>query len=483
MRPRSNVIGVLFFGTLCGLALFSLTGCSAFRSYPKRVRYVQNAFADADYEEAVYALEKMRFAGNDRLCFLLELGTFYHTMGEYAESNKRFLEAVEIMKEFDERAVFSVRDSAAFAASLLINDKVRPYRGSAFERVLLHTYLAMNFLLQHDLENTRVEILQAYAQQKQSREQHEKQIRKTTDEVEKRQWNSAEIAARVNAVYADQSTLLKKAGNVYQNAFTYYLSAVVYEMGGEISDAYIDAKTVHRLNPDFLPARRDLLRYSKMLGLQGDYQKWRSRFGDDLEDAVPEGHGEILLLYQCGLGPVKEEIKIAIPIPVRKHFNIITIAIPKYRTRHNSVRTARLLVDGKNLGYTQALMDVEATAVRDLRDQALGIAFRHLIRAAGRFAATEYARKKGGAIAFIPALLIGYAMEQADLRSWISLPRNFQALRVSVPAGSHEVVMELLGNGVRGSVTLPKISVRDGGITIIGLRSTRNLGTAKYVVF
>ena len=483
MRARPAILGNVLGWGLCGLTLLCATGCSAFRSYPEEVRYAQNAFADGDPGEAIRALERRQFPGNDRLCYLLEVGTFSHTMGDYAKSNEQFLQAVETRREFDERAVVSLRDSAAFLAALIVNDKARPYRGSSFERVLVHTYLALNFLLQHDRENARVEILQAYAQQKQAREEHEKRIRKTMDEAGKKKWDTSGITAKVHAAYADQRGLLKKAGNVYQNAFTYYLSAIVYEMGDDDSNAYIDAKTVHALNPNFLPARRDLLRYSRRLGLRSDYEKWRRQFGEDLEESVPQGHGEILLLFQCGLGPVKEEAKIALPIPLKDHLSLVTIAIPKYRSRPNAVREARLWVDGKDLGSTHALMDVEATAVRSLWDEAPGIAFRQLLRAAGRFTAAEYAKRRLGNLAFLSAVLLGYAVEQADLRSWISLPRDFQVLRESVPAGSHEIRIQLLGGGERGCVTLTDVPVREGGITLVSLRSTRNHGTANYVVF
>ena len=483
MRRNPTIPVLILLGALCCPTLLFLPGCSAFRSYPERVRYAQNAFADADYEEAAYALKKVSPARRDKLCFLLELGTLYHTMGDYAAGNEAFLDAVEIAREFDERALISLRDSAAFAASLVVNDKMRPYRGEPFERVLLHSYLAMNFLLQHDLENARVEILQAYARQKEAREQHAKRIARTKEEAEKKKLDTSEIISKVRGAYADQRDLLKKAGNVYQNAFTYYLSALVYELNGEISDAYIDVKTVHALNPNFLPARRDLLRYSRMLGLRGDYEKWRQEFGKGLEDCIPEGHGEVVLLFQCGLAPVKEEIKVGVPVPIKEHVNIITIALPKYRSRSNPVRAARLWGGGKELGTTQTLMDVEATAVRNLWDQALAIGFRHVVRSMGRLAATEYAKRKLGGLLYVPFVLLGHAIEQADLRSWISLPRNFQALRASLPAGSHKLELELLGSGASRRITLADVPVREGGLTFISLRSTRNLGTAKYVVF
>ncbi len=473
-------------GSLIALATVTLlisAGCSVFQSYPEQVRYAQNAFADEDFEEAVWAIEKISPPERDRLCFLLELGTVYHAMGDYESSNAHFLRAVEVMEEFDERAVISVRDSAAFAASLLVNDKARPYRGSPFERVLLHTYLAMNFLLQRDLENARVEILQAYEQQRKARQEHSERIERTKQEAEMNKWDSDVIIARVHGAYEDQRDLLEKAGNVYQNAFTYYLSSLVYELGGEISDAYIDAKTVHSLNPNFLPARRDLLRFSKRLGLRADYEKWREQFGDELEDAVPAGHGEVVLIHQRGLAPVKEQIKLSLPIPLKDHWTVVTIALPKYRSRPSRAQTVRLLADGQDLGTAQALMDVEATAVRDLWNQAPGIALRQLLRAAGRVSVTEYARRKGGDILFIPLLLLGHAMEQADLRSWISLPREFQVLRTTLPAGPHDVVMELVDGRDLERIALDALPVREGGVTVVNLRSFDDNGTADYVEF
>jgi len=482
MKPRNLGSPIALLALFCSVVLLLGAGCAAFQSYPAQLRYAESAFADGDYDEAVKALKKVALPEQNRLLFLLELGTFYHTQREYAKSNAALLEAVQILKEYDARARVSLRDSAAFAAALLVNDKMRPYRGSPFERVLLHTYLAMNFLMQRNLEDARVEVLQAYAQQKEAREEHEKSILETKREAEKRRLDTAQLMAKLQVAYADQRGPLEQAGNVYQNAFTYYLSSLIYEMHGEISEAYIDAKTVYSLNPNFLPVRRDLLRYSRQLGV-ADYEDWRRQFGPVLPDALPEGEGEIVLLFECGLAPVKEEIKLSFPVPVKDHWNIVTVAIPKYRTRNNPVKAARLFADGALLGVTQPLMNVEATAMQDLWDQALGIALRQLIRASGRVLASEEAKRKGGGLLFLGVVLAGYAMEQADLRSWISLPGNLQVLRTNVPAGCHRMEIELVAAGAGSRTSLGEVSVRAGAVTLINLRSTGVHGTATHVTY
>ena len=314
--------------TLCGLVLLATGGCSVLRAYPKYMQEVQEAFDCGDHNRAAAVLTEMSPAARDKICHLCELGTVHHAAGNYEASNTAFLEAVELAEEFDERATVSMRDAGAFASALLLNDKTIPYRGSPFERVLMHTYLAINFLMQHDLEKARVEILRAYAKQKELREQREKQISKTKEQANKRKLNTNVIMDRLKTQYDDQRDLLKKAGNIYQNAFTYYLSAIVYELGDELDEAYIDVKNVHASNPNFLPARRDLLRFAKKLGFASDYEKWREEFGSEIQDAIPEGHGDVVLLYQCGRSPVKKQIKLSIPIPVKNKVRMVSVAIP-----------------------------------------------------------------------------------------------------------------------------------------------------------
>jgi len=448
------------------------------------MRCVRSALVQGDCPEAFAALQKQEPAERNKILHLCEMGTLCNAMGDYKGSNQALLAGVNIGREYDDRARVSLRDGAAFAAALMLNDRTIPYRGSPFERVMMHTYLATNFLLLRDLEGARVEILRAYARQKEMREEHEKRIARTKEEAANRSLNMAGIMDKVSENFSDQRELLKKAGNVYQNAFTYYLSALVYELGDETDDAYIDYKTVHALNPDFRPAWTDLLRCSKKLGFRDDYAHWRERFGSDMPDSTPAGHGEIVLLYQCGLAPEKKEIRFVVPIPVNNRIHPVHIAFPKYESQPNPFRGARLRLDGREAGTTYPLVDLEATAVRDLWDQAPEIALRAGLRAAGRVAASEAARKQqNGAFGVLAVFLAGAILDRADLRSWLTLPRDIQVLRVSAPAGAHDVELNLIGGGSLGAISLKDVPVRAGRITLVNLRSVGVHGKADYVAF
>lgn len=478
MRGMRNVLRFIPSAIVL-LSVFSLGGCGLFSSYPEEIRRARNAFASGDYAKAVSEMQERRLPANDALLKDLELGEMHRAAGQLEESNKVLLNAAERVREQSERALINVRDVAAFAGTLLVNDKARPYEAPLYERVLLHTRLCANFLLMGNLDAARVEVRQAYAEQKAAKEEFEKEISKTREAAAKRQLNSGKLEEQLTRAYADQDELLREAGNLYQNLYNYFLSSLVYEINGEYSDAYIDARTIHAQLPGFTPVRDLLPRYALKMGLRGDYEKWKELFGESSAREAAGEQGEIVLLHECGLAPVKEEIRLTVPIPVGKHWNFVTIALPKHRKSRNPVSGSRLVVDGRPLEPTEKLMDVEAAAVRELRDRMIGIALRQLIRNAGRVVLSEQVRNGGGDLPFFATILAGILMEQADLRSWTTLPKSLQASRTPLSEGKHEVRIELLDNGiVRGSVDVGSVEVRRGRLTIVGLRSTGVHGTA-----
>jgi hypothetical protein len=464
------------------MLVLGMGGCGTFSNYPDQVRHVRNAFADGDYGEAVRAMRERRLPAGDVLLRELELGVLQRAAGNLDESNRVLLKAAEIVREQNERALISVRDVSAYAATILINEKAKPYEAPLYERVLLHTILCTNFLLMGDLDGARVEVRQAYAEQKAAKEEYDKEIERTRGEAKKTNLDANALEQRVAEAYRGQDELLREAGNLYQNLYNYYVSSLVYEINGEYSDAYIDARTIYSQLPNFGPIRDVLPRYARTMGLRDDFEKWRDLLGESAVTEVPSNHGEIVLLFECGMAPVKEEIRFTFPIPIQKHLNLVTISLPKYDRSRNPVDAARLVVDGAPLGPSEKLMDVEAAAVRDLRDRAVGMALRHLIRSVGKVVLSEQVRRKWGDLAYISAIIAGTITEQADLRSWNTLPESLQAFRAALPEGSHDVTIELIGKGgVAGRVRVGTVEIRSGRLTVIGLRSAGVHGTANVV--
>ena len=464
----------------------ALSGCAAFESYPDETVAARRSFADLSFETAAERLQKGTGGLISGLCYRMERGLALHMNGDYDASNAELLQAADIMARYDEKAIISASDVAASAAGLIVNDRLVPYRGEGFEKTLLHTYLALNFLMKNDLEGARVEVRRAYQAQEDEKARHRRQLGKAEDAARERELDQRDAIRCARNAYRDQGIVLKRAGNVYQSAFTAYLSAVIYELNGEVNDAYVDCKQVHKLNPRFGPARRDLLRFSRRLGFHDDYDRWQRAFGE-VKAGSDEDKGEVLLIFQCGSAPLKRQLRLKVPLKR----GYATMSLPRYELQANPVSGARLKVHGTSVGATEGLNDVEATAVRNLWNELPVIVIRELIRATAKAAAVnaaakksreEHGRKAGDIVGLIGSVAADL-IEQADQRSWTFLPASLQIMRASLPAGTHRMEIELLGaaGGRVGSVTVTA-EVRRKGFTLVNVRSVGARARANVAV-
>ncbi len=80
----------------------------------------------------------------DRVLFLMERGMVRQSLGKYEESAADWRSAAELIELLETYSI------SRGAASLLSNDRVLSFRGKPFERTLLFTFLAVNYLAMHD---------------------------------------------------------------------------------------------------------------------------------------------------------------------------------------------------------------------------------------------------------------------------------------------------------------------------------------------
>ncbi|MBI4925455.1 MAG: hypothetical protein HY843_05975, partial [Bdellovibrio sp.] len=132
------------------IVLFSsLTGCAGYlqRTQVARERFNKGHFLDASEEYK----KGLKHPAQDTLLYLLDTGLSLHYAGRYEESNKFLLEADRYAEEIDHISI--TRETA----SLIATDYTLKYRGEDYEKILINTYLAINYLMLGDYENARVE--------------------------------------------------------------------------------------------------------------------------------------------------------------------------------------------------------------------------------------------------------------------------------------------------------------------------------------
>lgn len=357
-------------------------------------------FREGRYEDAAVKLEEgvkdQGEEGRDLLLYLMDLGLAYHAAGKYEESNQALLRADKIAEIKDYTSL------ATEGATLLTSENIKDYKGEDFEKVLINTYLAMNFSLMGNHESALVE------------------------------------ARRVNRkLYL----MVTEGQRKYkQNAFARYLSAIIYEAEKEYNDAYVDYKKTRELLPDYPGLGRDLWRMAYFLRMPDEMARWDREYhltAQDHEAAKQlrprSGKGEIIVLYENGISPIKR------PNPAFK-------SLPRFFPRFNPVSYATVEVDGVSASATAPLHDIERTAITDLDEKYAGLIAKKIGGVVAKeVVAHQVEKQTNSPLAGFLTRLFFYASDQADLRSWNLLPKDLQVARIVVEPGVRTVKLHPVG--------------------------------------
>jgi hypothetical protein len=128
------------------LAAAGLAGCA---SVP--LDEARSSFYEGRFYTAEHALREIPARDHNTVLYLMERGMIRQSLGDLEGSTSDWLLAVALGRGLE---TYSLSKGAA---SLLSNDLTQSFRGYPFERTLLHTFLALNFLLQSDCEGAAVE--------------------------------------------------------------------------------------------------------------------------------------------------------------------------------------------------------------------------------------------------------------------------------------------------------------------------------------
>ena len=422
------------------LSGFLLLASCAMRS--DLYRDIEQNLAIGNYAVAASALQanEEEFGEKSSVLFNLEMGLLTHYGAQYTESNRMFLAAEKRMEELYTTSI------STEAAALLVNDNLLPYEGEDFEKVFVNLFLALNFAQMGNVEEALVE------------------------------------ARKVDLKLKEYSKLYEGKNTYKQDAFIRYVMGALYEAEGEINDAFISYRKAYEgyseyanvygtSCPTFLKA--DLVRTAGLLGFDDERRRFEKLFG--IRYARPKrNEGALLVIIHSGRGPVKEQNKINVSIPDEDGVvHTFTVALPKFVPRARG----QVRYDASVQGTGQSMMinaeiaeDVTAIARKSLEDR---LALEYL-KAGGRavlkFLASEKAKsewkKDGDEIGNLAkSLLIDVAVvasEQADTRTWRSLPARMLIIRAQLPAGTHN--LQLSAEGQSRNLLAEQVTIIAGSV-------------------
>lgn len=390
-----------------------LSGCAS--DYVSRTSGVRRAYQAYDFDGALERMERVEKESPaiDELLVLLDKGAILHSAGRWKESIDVLTRAERLAAQLD---YLSVTEEAV---TLVSNERERAYRGEDFEKLMINVLLALNYAQLGMDEDALVEV----------RRVNERLLKMVREE--KKPYEQLAIAR--------------------------YLGGILYEKEGELDSAFIDYQKAIELEPGLGALAEPALRLARQLGRESEYERLLGQFPDVPHEPLAEDEGQVVAIIELGLSPQKHSIS--------REGGGQLIAVPVYRTRMHRAGRAQISAAG-----------VEAPAHRVTSIDE--VAQLHLDDRIGRLIAKSVATTAAKAVV---AGGVGYLTRseelglltfwlltltnQADLRSWLALPGEFQVARMRLPAGNHTVSIT-----AQGHTTEHAVEVKPGDIALIVVR-------------
>ncbi|RKZ07604.1 hypothetical protein DRQ05_02825, partial [bacterium] len=262
---------------LFSLIVLLAIGCA---STLRREMAVDRFLPAADFQQAIADLEshEKAFGGKSRLLYLLNMGALNHYAGDYEESNKYFEEAYALADELYTKSI--TRELAG-----TVSPNMRPYYGEDYEKVMVNTFMALNYLKLGALDEALVE------------------------------------ARRIDKDLELLTNKYQSKNKYKSDAFGRYLAGIIQEIAGRYNDAFISYVQAYRAYKDYekmfpfeVPdqLKRDILRLASVLHFDDKYDDFVKEFGDEYAPPahMDEDAGEVIAIVFAGLAPLKRELNI-----------------------------------------------------------------------------------------------------------------------------------------------------------------------------
>lgn len=452
-------VSISISGVVVLAILTILTGCG-----PSVSRYVliEQSLRAGNPAQAAEIVERSEseYGTKSMVLYGMDLGMTLHLAGEYRQSNTVLEQAEELVDRLYTRTVRS--ETAAF----LTNDNALPYEGDAYEHVMINVVKALNYAAQGEISDALVE--------------------------------ARRLDHRLN-VLSDQ---VKDSSGYRNDGFARYLSGILYEAAGDINNAFIAYRNAVEAyeamrgwsriaSPPSLHA--DLICTAAALGLADEAAEYRKKFPEaECEFAAARGQlAHVVMISYNGRAPRKEDRYLDIPIgldalqlvllnrglsqsvgrrdrPVDSVLyglsgKVVRIALPRLISQKTQVPFESMtLTDAQGQSRTvrsEPAHNLTALAEKSLADRLPSITVKAVARAAAKFSVAEGAvigaqhavgRDAAPWVGLLVGLLakgLAVASEEADTRSWQTLPDEIHVARAWVSPGSYQVAVQPSGNG------------------------------------
>lgn len=355
-------------------------------------------------------------SGRDIL-YYFEKGELLCLKKDYAASRDSWLVADEIVRTWEDEYRTNPTKVMGEIGSFLVSDRVRRYDGQDYEKVFLSAKLTLDHILLGNFDHARIEMKKTYEREKLIESFREKEYDKLKEEQDKQgvKTDTKDLAAKGYPLDELDSPEVRELKNGFQNAFAHYLAGYFFEVTGEYSLA----------EPG----------YRNALALQPNSKLIKEKVGKVGRNKPGPNETDVLFVVETGFAPAWKSVTIPLPIPINGRWVATPLSFPVVKSEGKSYMPGSLKVNGKEFPV-ETLVNVDAMARRQLKDQLPGIMGRTVVRAIAKSALQYQAQKSGGAVAGLIAGIASVVTEQADERAWRTLPERLAVARAILPRGT-----------------------------------------------
>jgi hypothetical protein len=403
--------------------------------------------------DAIVQQAEKEYGDKSRVLYGMDRGMTLQLASDYQQSNIVLEQAEEELDRLYTRRIRT--ETLAF----MTNDTALPYEGDPYEQVLINVLKALNYAVLGQWQDALVE--------------------------------ARRIDHRLN-VLSDRT---KEKDAYREDGFARYLSGILYEINGDVNNAFIAYRNAYETfeatrawSQTAVPTqlREDLLRTAEALHFTQELAEYRRLFPDTKWETSQslQPLAQVVVISYNGRAPRKEDQFLDLPIslnalqlvllnrgimqPNRQsnrgvdtvlyglNGRVVRVALPRLVPQKTqvSVDTVNLIQEENGTRVTlstELVHNVTAMADKALSERMAGITVKALSRAAAKFATAEAITRGSQQLAGKDAgpwvgLLVGLltkglavASEEADKRSWQTLPDEIHLARVWIPPGRYQV--------------------------------------------
>ncbi len=359
----------------------------------------------------------------------------------------------EAARRIDDYEAAAKVSAGSEAAALFTNQANLPYRGRAYDKVMLHTYQALNYLQLADPDAARVELNRALQRQRDAVAANAERIEESqklaararsgdVQDEQGRQGSSYDVdratsdprtAAGISGVESKFNAAILPYGD-YVNPFTTFLDALVFtHQGTDASDLERARKSWERV-VNFAPqntyAREDYV------AVEPDLQSASA-------PANPAPSALTYVIFETGSAPYRDQIRIDLPLfIVTSSISYVGMALPELSTVYGHAPTLQVTTRQGGAYPTALVASMDSVVAQDFKNEWPSILTKTILATATKATIDAVLQKQmedqagpTGALLFrLATAVTQMAINIADTRTWRSLPKEFHYARLPTPA-------------------------------------------------